>query len=55
MLTCGSMLKVSVPGEWCCTHNFGVSIYEAYLLGGLRLPLNDFAREILHRLGIGMN
>ena len=25
------------------------------LLGGPRLPLNAFAREILHRLGIGIN
>ena len=42
-------------GEWCCTSNSGVFIYEAYLLGGLRLPLNAFARELLHRLGIGPN
>ena len=30
-------------------------MYEAYLLGGLRLPLNAFSMEILHRLGIGIN
>lgn len=42
-------------GEWCCTLNSGVVIYEAYLLGGLRLPLNAFARELFHRLGIGLN
>lgn len=42
-------------GEWCCTSNLGVGIYEAYLLGRLRLSLNTFAREILHRLGIGIN
>ena len=43
-------------GEWCCTPNSpGVGIYEAYLLGGLRLPLNAFARELLHRLGTGPN
>ena len=32
-----------------------VGIYEAYLLRGLKLPLNAFAREILDRLGIGLN
>lgn len=43
-------------GEWCCTPNSPrVGIYEAYLLWGLRLPLNAFARELLHRLGIGPN
>ena len=43
-------------GELCCTPNsFRVGIYEAYLLGGLRLSLNAFAREFLHRLGIGPN
>ena len=43
-------------GEWCCTPNsLGVGIYEAYLFGGLRLPLNAFAKELLHRLGIGPN
>ena len=29
-------------------------MYEAYLLGGLRLPLNAFARELLTRLGLGV-
>ena len=47
--------RLAVRAEWCCNPHFGVSIYEAYLLGGLRLPLNAFAREILHRLGIGIN
>ena len=43
-------------GEWCCTLNSPrVGIYEAYLLGGLRLPLNAFARELLRGLGIGLN
>ena len=43
-------------GDWCCTPNsLGVGIYEAYLLGGLRLLLKAFARELLHRLGIGPN
>ena len=41
-------------GEWCCQPRFGVGIYEAYLLGGLRLPLNAFARELLTRLGLGI-
>ncbi|KAK9991016.1 hypothetical protein SO802_026001 [Lithocarpus litseifolius] len=48
-------LRLAVRGEWCCNPHFGVGIYEAYLLGGLKLPLNAFAREILHRLGIGIN
>ena len=30
-------------------------MYEAYLLGDLRLLCNAFTREILHRLGIGIN
>ena len=30
-------------------------MYEAYLLGGLTLPLNAFSMEILHRLGICIN
>lgn len=39
--------RLLAVGEWCCTPNspaFG--IYDAYMLGGLRLPLNAFAREI---------
>ena len=47
--------RLATPGDWCCAPNYWVGIYEAYLLGGLRLPLNAFAREILHRLGIGIN
>ena len=47
--------RLAVFGEWCCTPNSGLAIYEADLLGGLRLPLNAFARQILHRLGIGLN
>ena len=46
---------LAAPGEWCCTPNSRVVIYEAYLLGGLRLPLNAFARKLLHRLGFGPN
>ena len=47
--------RLAVQGEWCFSPCLGVGIYKAYLLGGLRLPLNAFAREILHRLGIGIN
>lgn len=44
------------PSEWCCAPNsLGVGIYEAYLLGVLRLPLNVFTRELLYTLGIGPN
>ena len=45
---------LAVRGEWCCQPRFGIGIYEAYLLGGLRLPLNSFARELLTRLGLGV-
>ena len=37
-------LRLAVRGEWCCQPSFGIGVYEAYLLGGLRLPLNSFAR-----------
>ena len=43
--------RLAVQGEWWCNPHFGIGIYEAYLLGGLRLPLNAFARELLTRLG----
>ena len=46
--------RLAVHGEWCCQPHFGIGIYEAYLLGGLRFPLNAFARELLTRLGIGV-
>ena len=46
--------RLAVRGEWCCQPCFGIGIYEAYLLGGLRLPLNSFARELLTRLGLGV-
>jgi len=46
--------RLAVRGEWCCQPRFGIGIYEAYLLGGLRLPLNSFARELLTRLGLGV-
>ena len=46
--------RLAVRGEWCCQPCFGIGIYEAYLLGGLRLLLNSFARELLTRLGLGV-
>ena len=46
--------RLAIHGEWCCEPRFWIGIYEAYLLGGLRLPLNAFARELLTRLGLGM-
>ncbi|XP_075646111.1 uncharacterized protein LOC142617225 [Castanea sativa] len=46
--------RLAVRGEWCCQPRFGIGVYEAYLLGGLRLPLNAFARELLTRLGLGV-
>ena len=47
-------LRLTIRGEWCCEPRFGIDIYEAYLLGGLRLPLNAFARELLTKLGLGV-
>ena len=47
-------LRLAIRGEWCCQPRFGIGIYETYLLGGLRLPLNSFARELLTRLGLGV-
>ena len=46
--------RLPVRGEWCCNPRFGVGVYEAYFLGGLRLPLNAFARELLVGLGLGI-
>ena len=46
--------KLAVHGEWCCQPHFGIGISKAYLLGGLRLPLNAFARELLTKLGLGV-
>ena len=46
--------RLAVRGEWCCQPHFGIGIYEAYLLEGLRLPLNTFARELLTRLSLGV-
>ena len=46
--------KPLVRGEWCCNPCFGIGIYEAYFLGGFRLPLNAFTRELLVRLGLGI-
>ena len=46
--------RLPISGEWCCNLRFGIGIYEAYFLGGFRLPLNTFARELLVRLGLGI-
>ena len=46
--------RLAIRGEWCCNPRFGIGVYEAYLLGGLRLPLNSFARGLLTRLGLGV-
>ena len=46
--------RLAIHGEWCCDPRFGIGVYEAYLLGGLRLPLNAFARELLTSLGLGV-
>ena len=46
--------RLPVRGEWCCNPHFGIGVYEAYLLGGLRFPLNAFIRELLVRLGLGV-
>ena len=41
-------------GSGVVTLVFGIGVYEAYLLGGLRLLLNAFARELLTMLGLGV-
>ena len=46
--------RLPIRGEWCCNPHFGIGVYEAYLLGGLRFPLNAFTRELLVRLGLGV-
>ena len=46
--------RFPVRGEWCCDPHFGIGVYEAYLLGGLRFPLNAFIWELLVRLGLGI-
>ena len=46
--------RLAVRGEWCCNPRFGIGVYEAYLLGGLKLPLNAFAKELLTRLGLAV-
>lgn len=45
--------RLPALGEYL--NSLGVGIHEAYLLGGLRVPLNAFARELLYRLGIEPN
>ena len=44
--------RLAIRGEWCYQPHFRIGIYEAYLLRGLRLSLNAFARELLTRLGL---
>ena len=46
--------RLAVREEWCCDPRLEIGVYEAYLLEGLRLPLNAFARELLTRLGLGV-
>ena len=46
--------RLPLHGEWCCDSHSGMGVYEAYLLGGLRFPLNAFTRELLVRLGLGI-
>ena len=46
--------RLPIRGEWCYNPRFGVGVYEAYFLGGFRLPLNAFTRELLVRLGLGI-
>ena len=46
--------RLPIRGEWCYNPRFGIGVYEAYFLGGFRLPLNTFARELLVRLGLGI-
>ena len=46
--------RLSICGEWCCNPHFGIGVYAAYFLGGFRLPLNAFARELLVRLGLAV-
>ena len=46
--------RLPVRGEWCCDPRFGIGVYESYFLGGLRFPLNVFARKLLVRLGFGV-
>ena len=44
--------RLAICGEWCCNPYFGIGVYEAYFLGGFRLPFNAFVRELLVRLGL---
>ena len=46
--------RLPIRGEWCYNSRFGIGVYEAYFLGGFRLPLSTFARELLVRLGLGI-
>ena len=46
--------RLPIRGEWCCNPRFGIGVYEAYFQGGLKFPLNAFARELLIKLGLGV-
>ena len=46
--------RLAVRGEWCCKPHFGIGLYEACFLGGFRLPLNAFTKELLVRLGLAV-
>ena len=34
--------RLAVCVEWCCNPYFGIGVYEAYFLGGFRLPFKCF-------------
>ena len=46
--------RLAVCGERCCNPHFEIGVYKAYFLGGFRLPLNAFARELLVKLGLAV-
>ena len=46
--------RLAIREEWCCNPHFEIGVYEAYFLGGFRLPLNAFARELLVTLCLAM-
>ena len=46
--------RLLIHREWFCNPRFGICVYKAYFLGGFRLPLNTFARELLVWLGLGI-
>ena len=46
--------RLPIRGEWCYNPRLGIGVYETYFLGGLRFPLNAFAKELLVKLGLGV-